>query len=364
MHYVRKQSSCIVAIARIPCDFDRALHLVKALIIAALALVGAMSVVAFAAAPAPAPSFAAGTPVEGTVFQRGQISDGHGGMIRFYLSPGVGGPRPLLLLIQGSGCEALFTRSQSVLTATAGQDIVQQIAAGRYVVEVVEKPNVTPEGPARADGTTDACSAAFNRDHSIEAWTATLSRAVDAALRDPSVDRNANVRLMGLSEGAVVAAHLAAARSDVGHVAFISAFGCDQWRDVLVVARKSAADAKAAELAVAEAEKGLAEVAADPTATNKQFDGQTHLYWSTFGRACPAADLVRSQAKVYLAFGTADKEIDANGVEAIPAALIAAGRPIRTHRVNGGSHVLDTPESGDFANLVEVFGEALDWMKP
>ena len=336
----------------------------KALIIAMLALFSAMSVAAFAAAPTPATSFAAGTPAEGTAFQRRQVSDGHGGVIRFYLSPGVEGPRPLLLLIQGSGCEALFARGKSGLQATAGQDIVQQIAAGRYVVAVVEKPNVTAEGPARADGTTDACSAAFNRDHALDPWTATLSRAVDAALTDPSVDHHADVRLMGLSEGAVVAAHLAAARSDVSHAVFISAFGCDQWRDVLVVARKSAADAKAAEVAVAEAQKGLAEVAADPTATNKQFDGQTHLYWSTFGRACPAADFVRSHAKVYLAFGTADQEIDANGIEAIPAALIAAGRPIRIHRVYGGSHVLDTPESGDFSNLVNVFGEALDWMKP
>jgi pimeloyl-ACP methyl ester carboxylesterase len=320
--------------------------------------------VAFAAEAVTAPSFVAGTPANGTEFQRRQISDDHGGIIRFYLAPVAAGPRPLLLVIQGSGCEALFVRGKNGLSASAGQDIVQKMAAGRYVVAVVEKPDVMPESAARSDGTTAECSVAFNRDHALDPWTHTLSQAVDAALTDPSVDRRAGVRLMGLSEGAVVAAHLSAMRPDVTHVAFISGFGCDQWRDVLVVARRGAADAKAALAAVAEAQKGLAAVAADPTATDKQFDGQTHLFWSTFGRACPAADLSRSNASVYLAFGTADEEFDANGIEAIPAALIAGHRQVTIHRVYGGSHVLDTPGTSPFANLLGVFAEALDWMKP
>jgi len=319
---------------------------------------------ASAAETSDTPRFAAGVAVEGTAFQRREVSDGRGGVIRFYLSPSAAGPRPLLLMLQGSGCEPLFAHGKRGLRATAGQDIVQRMAAGRYVVAVVEKPNVVSEGPERSDGTTDTCSAAFNRDHALDAWTKTLSRAVDAALGDPAVDRRATVRVMGLSEGAVVAAHLAAARPDVGHVTFISGFGCNQWRDVLVVARRSAEDARAAEAAVAEAQNGLAAVAADPQATDKQFDGQTHLFWSTFGRACPASDLAQSKSRVFVAFGTADEQIDANGVEAITASVIAAGKPIKVHRVYGGSHVLNTPETGGFANLLAVFSEALDWMQP
>jgi predicted esterase len=308
-------------------------------------------------------SFAAGTPAEGTAFERREASDGHGGAIPYYLAPVAGGPKPLLLVIQGSGCEALFVRGKRGLSATAGQDIVQKMAAGRYVVGVVEKPHVSPEGPARADGTTDACSAAFNRDHALDGWTSTLSAALDVALMDPAVDSRAGVRVMGLSEGAIVAAHLAHLRLDIGHAAFISGFGCNQLRDALVVARRSAKDASAADAAVAAAQEGLKAVAADPTATDKQVDGQTHLFWSTFGRACPARDLVESHARVFLAFGTADEEIDANGIEEIPATFIAAGRPITVHRVYGGSHVLDTPGTAGFANLIGVFGEVLDWMQ-
>ncbi|MCD8537036.1 MAG: hypothetical protein LRY56_05895, partial [Burkholderiaceae bacterium] len=70
---------------------------------------------------------------------------------------------------------------------------------------------------------------------------------------------------MGLSEGSIVAARVSALRADVSHVAFISGFGCDQWSDMLVVARRNAeaesegASLEEREMAVA---KALAEMEA------------------------------------------------------------------------------------------------------
>lgn len=302
---------------------------------------------------ASATEFVAGAHVEGTAFERGLT--GGASPVRYYLAP-ASAPRPLLVVLQGSGCGPLFAPAQGGLSATAGQDILQQLSGERFAVLVIEKPNVASERTSNDAGETGACSAAFNAAHSLENWTSAISRAIDAAMRDPRVDARAGVRVLGLSEGAVVAARVARERADVNHVTFISGFGCDQWGDMLVVARREG------EGAIAETEAGLRAVATAPGATDRFFAGQTHLFWSSFGRACPAEDLARSRAAVFVAYGVNDEEIDGNGVEAIPAALLAAGRDVRVTRVAGGSHVLNTPDTPPFANLIGVFRDSLDWM--
>lgn len=309
---------------------------------------------------APQP-FVSGTLVPGHNFFRHEIEASPAGRLRFYLAPVEAGQRPLLLLVQGSGCEPLFIDGDGGLSPTAGQDIIQHFAAERFAVLIVEKPHVASESPTRNDGTTDACAAEFNRHHSLDHWAAAISSAIDAALGDPAVDRAAGVRIIGMSEGAIVAARVARNRGDVRQLAFISGFGCNQWRDMLVVARRNAPP-DLVEQSVLEMEAGFREVAADPSSTTRFFEGQTHLFWSTFGLACPAQDLLQSSATPLIAFGTADEQVDANGMESIVAEFLATGRPIVVKRILGGSHVLDTPDTEPFENLVGVFAFAIDWM--
>lgn len=317
---------------------------------------------------------AAKEPLAGTAFIAGQARDG-ADRIQFYLAPSAGGPRPLLVVLQGSGCGALFEPDGIGFQATAGQDILYQLAHGRFAVLVVEKPGVRSEEASTTGGqVSNDCSDEFRSRHSLEDWTRVVSRAINAARRDPAIDGSAPIDVLGLSEGAIVAARLSATRRDVGRVAFISGFGCDQWSDVLVVAGRNAlaenAEASAEEkeaavaAAIGEMEEGFRAVAANPTAPDQYFDGQSHLFWSTFGKACPAADLAKTTADVFVAYGTQDEQVDPNGVEAIPAARIAAGKSIRMRRVLGGNHVLDRPGDEPFATLVRVFAEALDWMEP
>jgi pimeloyl-ACP methyl ester carboxylesterase len=248
------------------------------------------------------------------------------------------------------------------MKATAGQDLVFGLASGRFAVLVVEKPGASV--PATGEtGTAGGCSEEFRRRHSLWEWAACISGAIDAARQRPEVDGRAPVRIMGLSEGAITAARLARERPDVSHIAFISGFGCDQWRDMLVIARRSAPNPAEALAAVARTEVGLRDIAYNPADPNRFFEGQTYVFWSTFGRACPAADLAAASADVLVAYGTADEQIDPDGVEAIPAARIAVGKPVTMRRIVGGDHVLNTPGSAPFANLLGVFAESLDWME-
>lgn len=313
------------------------------------------------------------SPLDATPFLRADLPRPGSPPLRYYLAPSPDGPRPLLVVIQGSGCGPLFVSAHDGLNATAAQDILIQLAAGRFAVMVVEKPGVEPEStPASSDGTAADCSALFRAGHSLPNWSRAISSAIDDARTDPRVDGAAPVRLLGMSEGAVTAARLAHDRPDISHVVFISGFGCDQWHDMLVVARR-AADAEhasaapeqraaAVHAAIERTEAGLRAVAADPDNPDRLFEGQTHLFWSTFGLACPASDLANADADVFVAYGTSDEQVDAGAVESIVSARLAAGRTVTTRRILGGTHVLNTPTTGPFENILAVFRDSLDWM--
>lgn len=308
--------------------------------------------------------------LEGTPFECHQESNGR---VRFYLAPSPEGPHPLLLVIQGSGCESVFVSranpdgSRSA-AATAAQDIIQSIASQQFCVMIVEKPGVISEANSASEtapGSASGCSEEFRARHSLPAWTQRLSLAIDAALTSPHVNPAAGIRVLGLSEGAIAAARLAHDRTDISHIAFISGFGCDQWSDMLVVAARNALAAGSdIDAALSATQLGLQQVAADPLNHNATFEDQTYLYWSTFGRACPAQDLASSNADVFVAVGTADEQVDANGIEAICAARIAAGKQVTMKRIIGGSHILNTPTTKPFENLLNVFHEAVKWMSP
>ena len=322
--------------------------------IAAVAMACAASITASAAAGS-ATALVARTP-----FER---HDTNNGTVRYYLAPAPAEPRPLLLVIQGSGCEPVFQPGPAGMRATASQDVLQEMSNGRFVVMVVDKPGVLSEAASRATnpGALTGCAETVRANHSLPAWTAALGRAIDAARADPRVDPRAGVRVLGMSEGAVTAARLAAERPDISHVTFISGTGCNQWDDMFVVAPRWQPNDPAG--AISYVETQLRSVFANPEDTQADVLGQTSLYWSTFGRACAAEDLAKSNADVFLAWGTDDPQIDPSGVEAIPAALLAAGRTFHAKRVFAGSHTLDTPGSEPFANLFTTYEEALAWME-
>ena len=184
---------------------------------------------------------------------------------------------------------------------------------------------------------------------------------------------DSDIRIIGLSEGAIVAARVASERDDVSHVSFISGFGCNQIDDMLVVARRNWVlknpDANPEELhqgvadAVLKATKNFQRVFSNPTDTSILIESQTPLFWSTFGTACPAQDLAKSDANVFVAFGTADEQISADGIDEIVARRLIKGKGTKVVRVVGGNHILETrSEVSPYENLIDVFNESLDWM--
>ncbi|WP_298917802.1 alpha/beta fold hydrolase [uncultured Algimonas sp.] len=318
--------------------------------------------------PSDQPVRIATTPLGVSDFERLDLTFGSA-QYAAYLRRGRNGA-PLLVMIQGSGCEPVFSNlGDGRYSGTAGQDVVASLSGERHHVLIVEKPHAgQSDGGEQGD-----CSEAFRRQHSLENWTHTVD-LVSSAVHD-ELQALAGIRVIGLSEGAIVAAHLAASQTAVSHVAFISGHGCHQLDDMLVRARRdwllenqdAGTDAKQEGVAetLRQSESDLRRIFASPEDSTTNIWGQTPLFWSTFGMACPATDLAASDADVFIAYGTQDEQITADGLEEIVTRRIVAGKDVTTHRVVGGSHVLSVEgDENPYARLIETFRLALDWMDP
>ncbi len=138
-------------------------------------------------------------------------------------------------------------------------------------------------------------------------------------------------------------------------------------RDWLLENQDAGTDAKQEGVAetLRQSESDLRRIFASPEDSTTNIWGQTPLFWSTFGMACPATDLAASDADVFIAYGTQDEQITADGLEEIVTRRIVAGKDVTTHRVVGGSHVLSVEgDENPYARLIETFRLALDWMDP
>ena len=313
------------------------------------------------------------TAAEVAPFQPFTTSLSDGAARRYYLAPAAGPPKPLLVMVQGSGCAPVFRRNENgEPSGWIGQKELYRLSAGRYAVMVAEKPGVAPESE-RTGGGMAGCPETFLRRHGLQSWAAALTATIDAARAHPAVS-GAPIRLLGISEGAVTAAYLARRRDDVSHIAFISGFGCNLIDDMLVVVRREwlrenaeargEARQRGVAAAVSELENRFRAVFSGGAPADGLIAGQTPKFWSTFGVACPAEDLAASDAEVFVAYGTADEEISADGIEEITARRLIASKPLRVVRIVGGGHALETPdEPGPGANLSSVFRQALDWMQ-
>lgn len=296
----------------------------------------------------------AGTPISGTPLEKHKLTDASGRRITYYISHPAR-PAPLMLMIQGSGCEPVMhiaaTGSYSTL-----YNFVPYAGEGRFTVMAVEKPFAGTTGQGAPGGARN-CSAEFNRDFIAESWLAAIRAALADARRLPQVERH-RMLAFGTSEGAVMAALLAGADAQVTDVVFIGGSGTTQYFDFIAFAYQNCFDRSAC---IAEVEAQARAIAAAPDSATDFAWGHPYRRWSSFFRADPGTALLGSRARVYLAFGTNDASVPALSQELLAARLRTAGRDVTVRRVPDAGHGLLPAGASDWSGLDVEFRRALDW---
>jgi pimeloyl-ACP methyl ester carboxylesterase len=220
----------------------------------------------------------------------------------------------------------------------------------------VEKPYSGPVGEV-SPGSARSCSAEFNADFTAESWLAALQASVADARRLPWVDERRTL-LFGTSEGAVMASLLAANDKKISDVVVIGGSGTTQLFDFLAFAYQRCFDRSEC---IAEVERQARAIAAVPQSSTQFAWGHPYKRWTSFFAVDPAAALLRSRARVYAAFGTADSSVPPISQELIVARLMAAGRDITVRRVPNAGHGLVSAGAQDWAEADREYGRALDW---
>ncbi|WP_229411122.1 MULTISPECIES: S9 family peptidase [unclassified Massilia] len=273
----------------------------------------------------------------GLALSRVTLQGGAGAPVRYFLSRPAS-RSPLVLFIQGSGCVPSFLMD--------GQERKSSIpywatlaSRGRYAVMAVDKPYQSDEPQQGPFGSAIGCAGEFNAHFSYETWLATLKDALRHALSRPEVDPR-RVLLVGISEGAPMAAGLAREMPEVTDVALVGATGTTQLFDFAAgIQRSTDSDDKKIER-LKELDDTFSAVAADPKSTSKFLWGHTHLRWSSFFAQSTIDHLSQSRARVYLASGMQDRAVPILSTEVLYAQLRVQGRDVSFRRVPDAGHGL------------------------
>lgn len=292
--------------------------------------------------------------VPGTQFERLSTTDGFGRTITYYLSVG-GTSKPLALVIQGSGCGALFRPlNDGVMSAVGYHNVLRSLGGERYRVLAVEKPGARRTSEPPAGGTAEGCLPSFFEEHTVERWAEALRTALAAARRQADVDGDRTL-VIGHSEGGVLAARLAWMDAAISHAALLASPGPDPAEELILwgEARKRP---RADTMAMVE------RIRAWPESITDFVLGHPHRRWTSFLGADPVADLLASSARVFAAQGDADANWPVAALDGLATRLQAAGRGVATLRIPGADHSLNRPGQKQPEGMAETFRAILAWV--
>lgn len=288
------------------------------------------------------------------------LHDGDGPPVQYYLSKPAQ-KSPLVLYIQGSGCTPPFVGLGTPNRYSTVYSWVPLAQQQRYAVMVVDKPYQSSEPQKGQPGSAAGCAGAFNDHFSYDLWLATLKQALRHALARPEVDPS-RVLVIGISEGAPMAAGLARAMPEVTDVVLVAANGPTQLYDFAVNIYRST-DSDEVKLArLQELDAIFSAISADPKSTTKLAWGHPYLRWSSFFAQSTAENLAHSKARVYLASGMQDNNVPILSTEMMYAQLRAQGRDVTFRRVPMAGHTL-APEGQPLPAAQKEYDAFMAWFE-
>jgi pimeloyl-ACP methyl ester carboxylesterase len=296
-------------------------------------------------------------------FQRYMVKDSFDRTITCYLSrvgkEQDGKKLPLILFVQGSGCQSLFMKRGDKI-AGGIQNLVLKQAGDQARVLVVEKPGVnfldSPPRPGSAEGGSEE----FLREHTLDRWTEANAAAVRGVWKLEGIDPTRTL-VMGHSEGGIVAAAVAAKLPEVTHVASLAGGGPTQLFDLVELRKVPRPDESREEQEnrVAAAFDDWKKIQADPESITEFWMGHPYRRWSSFLTRSVVEELKKSKTRIYLAQGSEDKAVSPKSYDIAIAELKTQGRDVTGDYIVGGDHGFRTEANPD--GFTKVIDRVLQW---
>lgn len=302
------------------------------------------------------------------MFRQAEANRADGSTLTYFLAnfdDALNQRKPLMIVVDGSGAGSTFYEMDDGRVGYGVYGLIARRACGAFHVAAVEKRGV-PFGYLGQPGTAINAPEEYTRHATFEDRVADVRLALDAMLADSMVDPSCVV-VLGMSEGADVAAGVAAADKRVTHVAFLSGGGTSQLFDLVVLRRKQMAEfgatPEAIEKSISALEADYANILANPEDDEKIFMGHAYRRWASFFKQSSAENLSRTDAKLFLAHGVQDTSVPIESFDFLTTELMRRGKSdVTVRRYPDRDHSLMKP-GGDpsYDGLLGIIDEILAW---
>ncbi|SKB71184.1 hypothetical protein [Luteibacter sp. 22Crub2.1] len=299
-------------------------------------------------------------PVTGT-----ELVDGKVVRSRYYrYGDGEPGQKPIVIFVPGSGCDGALALGRDG-KAHAGLEMFALPRLRDVDVYVVEPPGIPRQFAAPEHGLSEGCPAAFLAANRFEDVMAAYGRA----LHDITDGRVAGrpVMIVGTSDGALMAAALAAGDTATTHLVLISGFGTSQVADQLRQRVDQAFSDRVDEKGVASVReyRSKLEVAQKHPQSPVLWQGQPMSRWSSSAQISGVDLLRRLPATVHLLLvqGGRDTSWSPDAFRQGVATLLASGRGMAIRYIACGDHqLMCAGEPPGPEHLKETIEQALRWL--
>ena len=292
--------------------------------------------------------------------------DKFGRRITFYIHGDQRQRLPLVVSILGSGAYSNFIRIDGEIRD--GHRAAREAFDARAHVVIVEKPGIQfleqhVQEPGE-NGTPAGVPDEFLRQNTLDRWAEAVSAALRAARSLPLADPTRTL-LIGHSEGALVVALVATQNAFVTHVASLSGNGPSVLFELMSKAREGRLYSDLPPDGDRHVARLLAEVAAvraDPLNEKKLMLGHSYRYWSSRWPFSTMEALARTKARIFLAHGTADRNVAITHFDMMYAHLLAHDRDVTARRIEGADHGYRIADEPNRDGWKEIFEQVRDWL--
>lgn len=308
------------------------------------------------------------------------INDSKLGVINFYIdTTGISQKAPLFIDINGSGGLPLCVYVKgNKFEATSTTFTTENLAHTRvkYHYIILDKPG-TPfcDTLSTNKGTKEynvyevikdyKYSAEYTKRLSLQ-WRVEATKKVISYLIKSNYWNRRQIVAYGYSEGAQVVPALAVEDKRITHIAALAGSGLNQLYDGVlgwrVKAAKGEITQRQAQDSVDARLKEIADIYANPTATDKEVGGHSYLRWASFGSVAPFEQLRKLTIPVYLVAATADNSSPIYSLDYVPLEFLRLGKHNLTYDACVGcNHYLSAAATGHEPSP-DYLRRILDWV--
>jgi pimeloyl-ACP methyl ester carboxylesterase len=244
--------------------------------------------------------------------------------------------------------------------------------AAWYHIVFISKPGVplvdsvfVPSLDSPIDYTTPS---EYTKKLSAEWRAQAASLVLDFLTAKLPIDKK-KIVVMGYSEGAQVAPHVAVLNKKVTHVICLVGNGLNQFYDFIIQERLRAVRGEVTE---DQAQQNIdtllgyfRDIYAEPSSTDKQWAGHSYQRWASFCMIDPLDYLLQLNIPVYLVKGTADENTQILSTDYVALEFLRRGKHNLTYKTYTGCNHFFQRMNNDGKpedKMDEVIGEAMGWL--